>query len=393
MVRFEDYSWVSRLLGKASEGTLTAEEEARLTAWRESDASHEALYGRVMSPGFRGEKLAEWRMADSGAAYRRVWGRCEARRRWRLWGRLSGAAAVLLVLGWGVYGLLGEAAPAEEKEVPLALAEILPGSARAELILSGGERVLLGDEPADSVWVREGMEVRTTGEEVKYAGEGAGEEVLYHTLRIPRGGEFAVELADGTRVRLNSDSELRYPVRFGGGERRVYLSGEGYFEVVRDERRPFVVEACGTEVEVLGTTFNVCAYAEEAEVATTLVEGAVRFSAGEGSVDLLPGEQGVADDGGKVEKREVDVYAYVAWQKGQFVFRHRTLEDVMRVVCRWYNVEAVFEDEGSKGVYLTGNMRRYGDFSQVVGLLELTGGLAFRIEGRTIYISEKKNAC
>ncbi len=236
------------------------------------------------------------------------------------------------------------------------------------------------------------MEVRTTGEQLSYAGEGSGEALRYNVLRVPRGGEFAVELADGTLVRLNSDSELRYPVHFAGGERRVYLRGEGYFEVVKDARKPFVVEAGGMEVEVLGTTFNVSAYADEGAVATTLVEGAVRFSGESGSVELSPGEQGLADGAGAVTKREVDVNDYVAWQKGQFVFRHRTLEEVIRVVCRWYNVEAVFESAGAKGIYFTGNMRRYGDFEQVVRMLELTGGLDFRIEGRTIYIREKKNA-
>ncbi len=391
MARFEDYTWVSRLLGKALEGVLTVEEEERLRAWRSADARHEALYGRVMSGEFLAAKRAEWEKADRVAAYLQVRARCRARRRLRTWRRVWGvAAAVLLVVGIGAYGLFA----GMEKEEPLRVSkvEILPGSARAELILAGGERLVLGDEPVDSVWVQEGMEVRTTGEQLSYAGEGSGEALRYNVLRVPRGGEFAVELADGTLVRLNSDSELRYPVHFAGGERRVYLRGEGYFEVVKDAGKPFVVEAGGMEGEVLGTTFNVSAYADEGAVATTLVEGAVRFSGESGSVELSPGEQGLADGAGAVTKREVDVNDYVAWQKGQFVFRHRTLEEVIRVVCRWYNVEAVFESAGAKGIYFTGNMRRYGDFEQVVRMLELTGGLDFRIEGRTIYIREKKNA-
>ena len=215
------------------------------------------------------------------------------------------------------------------------------------------------------------------------------EELQYNILRVPRGGEYSVVLGDGTSVCLNSESELRYPVQFDRRERRVFLRGEGYFEVAKDPEHPFVVEVEDAKIEVLGTIFNVSGYAEEERVVTTLVEGVVRLSSDNESVLLEPNEQGVLDKDGHLSKVEVNVFPYVAWQKGLFVFRQQSLERVMQVVSRWYDVKVVFKDEETKRISFTGNMRRYGNFEQVVRMLEMTGGLNFNIEGRTIYITEK----
>ena len=243
--------------------------------------------------------------------------------------------------------------------------------------------------------MHEGMEVHSTEERVSYVGERqCGEDSLsvelqYNILRVPRGGEYSVVLGDGTLVCLNSESELRYPVRFDGEERQVFLRGEGYFEGTKDPDHPFVVEVENARIEVLGTTFNVCSYEEEEQVVTTLVEGMVRLSSENQSVVLIPNEQGILDKEGHLIKMEVDVFPYVAWQKGLFVFQQQPLERVMQVVSRWYDVEVVFRNEKTKKISFTGNMRRYSNFEQTVRMLEKTGGLIFNIEGRTIYITEK----
>ena len=143
----------------------------------------------------------------------------------------------------------------------------------------------------------------------------------YHLLSIPRGGEFTMTLADGTRVWLNSESELHFPLQFGGEQRIVQLTGEAYFEVAKDAAHPFVVEVCDSKIQVLGTGFNVRSYSEEGQIVTTLVEGAVCFESIEDRVILKPGEQSILDKEGQLQKRVVEVYPFVAWKEGRFIFR------------------------------------------------------------------------
>ena len=387
MAYFEKYSHIALLLAKALQEDLTEEEVRELEAWRLEDKANEALYQSMMSPDFVNGKAAVHERFQAEPAYQRVRAVCRKRARRRRIYRLGGvAAAVLLALGVGYYVWMRE--PQLDK-MPLVHEVIVPGEAKAELILAGGERLFLGTEVQDSVLKQPGAEVYASGEHLNYVKGEETQEIQYNILRVPRGGEYTVTLQDGSVVQLNSASELRYPVQFAGQERRVFLSGEAYFEVAKDARHPFVVEVGHAEIEVLGTSFNVYSYLEEQKTEATLVEGKVRFFAGGQEVTLSPGEQGVWDTAGHLDKREVDVYPYIAWKDGKFVFRKRTLEEVMRIVSRWYNVNVVFEDAVSKQVAFSGNIRRYDDFSQVVGMLEMTGGLEFKIEGKTIYIAAK----
>ena len=387
MAYFEKYSHIALLLAKALQEDLTEEEVRELEAWRLEDKANEALYQSMMSPEFVNGKAAVHERFQAEPAYQRVRAVCRKRARRRRIYRLGGvAAAVLLALGVGHYVWMRE--PQLDK-MPLVHEVIVPGEAKAELILAGGERLFLGTEVQDSVLKQPGAEVYASGEHLNYVKGEETQEIQYNILRVPRGGEYTVTLQDGSVVQLNSASELRYPVQFAGQERRVFLSGEAYFEVAKDARHPFVVEVGHAEIEVLGTSFNVYSYLEEQKTEATLVEGKVRFFAGGQEVTLSPGEQGVWDTAGHLDKREVDVYPYIAWKDGKFVFRKRTLEEVMRIVSRWYNVNVVFEDAVSKQVSFSGNIRRYDDFSQVVGMLEMTGGLEFKIEGKTIYIAAK----
>lgn len=363
------------------------EERQALDAWRFENEANDVLYRRVLEPSFVKDKLEQREALDMVAAYLKMKKRCVANSRRRVLRRLSTVAAVLLLgIGAGAYWFMLPGA--EEPGKAMVAERILPGGAKAELILAEGERVVLGGRKVDSVLLQSGTEVYTTGNSLNYVASGQMTEVQYNTLRIPRGGEYSITLQDGTVVHLNSASELRYPVRFSGAERRVFLCGEAYFDVAKDTGHPFVVETGGSEIEVLGTSFNVCSYKEEG-VATTLVEGAVRFSTGRQAVVLAPGEQGVLAVDGQLAKRDVDVYPYVAWKYGKFVFRKQPLEQVMRIVARWYDVDVVFQEEKLKGVSFSGNIRRYDDFSHIVHMLEMTGGIVFKIEGRTIYINGK----
>ena len=212
-------------------------------------------------------------------------------------------------------------------------------------------------------------------------------------LTTPRGGEFKVTLEDGTEVWLNAESQLRYPAEFEGAERRVQVSGEAYFHVAKDAERPFYVETAGQVIRVTGTEFNVNAYADDSQVFTTLVSGGITtrlLSGNGGELVLTPGHQTVMQMGSnRISVRSVDTDIVTSWTRGKFVFENQTLEQMMRALSRWYDFEYEFADEQSRQTVFMGSMPRYGDFSEVLEILEKSGGLRFRQHGRMIIISKK----
>ena len=188
-------------------------------------------------------------------------------------------------------------------------------------------------------------------------GDANGDQPVYHCLEVPRGGEFSFLLPDSTTVFLNAESRLRFPDRFvPGSERIVYLSGEAYFDVKRDPRSPFLVCLEHSAVKVTGTSFNVKAYPDDTNEATTLISGTVSMGIGttEQWIVLKPGEQGYYDATRKtLLQQTVDVNYYTAWKDGMFRFRDVRLEEIMRVVERWYDMTVVYEDESAKASGMT----------------------------------------
>ena len=286
----------------------------------------------------------------------------------------------LFVVGIGFYLTRDK-----EKIHPVAeVVTIAPGVTKAELVLADGHKVILGTETVDSLASEEGINIVKEGNGVSYIGNKEEGDLAYNIMRVPRGGEFKVRLQDGTLVYMNSETELKYPVRFVGKERRVYLSGEAYFEVQRDTTKPFIVVMNGNEVRVLGTEFNVRSYKDEKCQFTTLVTGKVLLTTSDRKcMELLPNEQG------DIRKEQVDVALYTAWKDGNFVFRKQSLEHIMEIVERWYDLKVIFEDEWCKQVSFSGNVERYDDFSKLAEMLEATGSVKFRIKNNEIYVTKR----
>lgn len=207
---------------------------------------------------------------------------------------------------------------------------------------------------------------------------------VYNKVEIPRGGEYALVLSDGTKVHLNSMSSLRFPVAFTADKREVELQGEAYFEVSKTGQ-PFIVNVNGMQVEVLGTTFNISAYPNE-EYQTTLVTGSVRVSAEKGeSLVLKPSQQATIVSGGNsIQVRTVDTSFYTSWVKGKINFKDQRLEDIMKILSRWYDMNVVYENEGLKNIRFGCNLNRYEEITPFVKLLEQTEEVHVKIEGNTI---------
>lgn len=208
----------------------------------------------------------------------------------------------------------------------------------------------------------------------------------YHTLEIPVAADFRLQLSDGSVVYLNSGSKLRYPVTFGGAERKVYLEGEGYFEVVRDEAHPFKVEVRNMEVEVLGTSFNINAYPEKPDVQTTLASGKVQVTSGTKRVVLSPGEQAACVNG-DIHVREVDVREYTSWKDGMFIFNKMSLRDIMIQMERWYGLKVTFFGSGIEEYTFTGMIDKNLPAAETFKVIEKVVDVRFSLKDGNVVVT------
>lgn len=380
---------VSRLIVKDLQGCISPEEKVMLDKWLEESSENREIYHRVQGRVNREERQRIIRKLNKRAAWERVDRNTKKYRHPILRRCMKYAATIVLPLfmvGVGFYLIRDK----EEIHPVAEMVKISPGVTKAELVLADGHKVVLGTETIDSLVSEEGVNIVKDGNGVSYLGNKEEGDLAYNIMRVPRGGEFKVRLQDGTLVYMNSETELKYPVRFVGKERRVYLSGEAYFEVQRDTTKPFIVVMNGNEVRVLGTEFNVRSYEDEKCQFTTLVAGKVLLTTHDHRcIELLPNEQGIVDPQGDIRKEQVDVALYTAWKDGNFVFRKQSLEHIMEIVERWYDLKVTFEDEWCKQVSFSGNVERYDDFSKLAEMLEVTGSVKFRIKNNEIYVTKR----
>ena len=305
--------------------------------------------------------------------------------------RIWYSVAAVLVLALSVGGAL--LWHSGEKTVQVAHEQtIQPGKPQAILVLSSGVKVEMG-EIARELEEQDGTSVRVseTGN-VSYQSvqekEGAEKdtEKMMNRLLVPRGGEFNLTLSDGTRVWLNAETELLYPVRFSGKQRVVYLKGEAYFDVVKNQEMPFIVQVEDVSVKVYGTGFNVNTYEG---VETVLVNGSVGMKQGGKEVMLTPNQKGTFDRSkGEIVVEDVDVLAYVAWKDGDFIFRNESLGRIMDKLSRWYGLEVFYQNGELRDVHLSGNLKRYKDVQELFHSFERISDARFKVQGNTVFISK-----
>ncbi|MDR3711502.1 MAG: FecR domain-containing protein [Puia sp.] len=310
----------------------------------------------------------------------------------RTWFRVA-AAVLLLGAGIAIYFRMTRH---ENKDVvkvttiPALQNDIAPGGNKAVLTLSNGKKIILDTAQNGAISEQGNSRVLKLADGQlaynKNDSAPADVEISYNTLTTPRGGQYTLMLPDGTRVWLNASSSLTYPTNFTPEERKVEITGEAYFEVAKNSASPFVVKVKNAEVQVLGTSFNIMAYSDEAAVRTTLVEGAVKMSQGNSSLLLKPGEEGrLSPDGGIKLIRDADTEEAVAWKNNLFSFNDDDIHTVMRQIARWYDVDIVYE--GKVPDHFNGNISRAVNVSEVFKMLQLTGRVHFHIEGKQIVVN------
>ena len=382
-----DHRHIVLLIYKQIIGCLTPEEEGELDEWRKADERNEALFRRLTDVSFLEREFRRLNVvdpartqADMQARIRQ--GAAPKRRRARLVALVAAtAAAAMLCIGYFVHER-----PLPENgrlsiERQLAEARITAGKTQAVLTLANGKKVSLDDDAERN---------RSLIAQQK-KGKPDDRKTRINQLATPRGGEFKIVLEDSTVVWLNAESKLVYPDNFNADERRVAVTGEAYFEVAKDSLRPFYVESGDMTVRVYGTEFNVNAYAEDNRIYTTLVSGSIALQpqgGGKGELVLTPGHQAVFHkEDCTVNVRSVDAPAVTSWHEGRFTFEEQTLGQIMRTLSRWYDFDYAFEDARLAGIIFKGSAPRYAELSEVLYILESSGGIGFRVENRKIIIT------
>lgn len=357
---------------------ITAPEQEELQAWIAASAENQRFFDQFKDEQQLLQKLQQLGSFDTDAAWDAFTSRHfpPAKVRTMPWKWVAAAAVVLLA---GVYFWNQQKPVIEQTVVPGLVNDVRPGTSKAILTLGDGSTVTL--DSAGNKMIGQG--IRQAGGQLEYGEQAA---VSFNTLTTPKGGQFQITLADGTKIWLNAASSLRYPTAFAGGTRKVEVTGEAYFEVAKHATMPFIVQInAQTAVEVLGTSFNINAYTNEASIKTTLIEGAVRLTVNEQSRTLSPGQQAQVNSQGEIRLIEkADLDEALAWKHEIFYFRNADLQAVMRQLERWYDVEISYSGKIPERRF-QGEIQRNLNLSDVLEGLKNTE-INFSIEGRKIIV-------
>lgn len=356
---------------------LTDAEAAALRDWAAQSPHYQAVIDEMSDEANVSAALVAVYETDKEALWRKIQMHRKPVR--RIWLRYAAAAAVLLLMSTGIY-FLSQRSPSSSSIT--IQHDVQPGSNKAVLTLGDGLEIQL--DSLEHRTVRPG--IQQSGGQLEYDAQHSAS-ISYNTLSTPRGGQFSVVLPDGTKVWLNAASQLRYPTAFTGHNRKVEISGEAYFDVAKDSRHPFLVSINNkTEVQVLGTQFNINAYEDENGIRTTLIEGAVRMVSGTQQEILKPGQQAHLSNGTLSLASSVNTAQVIAWKNGVFDINDMRVDAVMRQLARWYDVEVIYENGVPPDIMFYGHIQRHLQLSQVLKILEKMDVHCRIAEGRKLIV-------
>lgn len=376
----KQFEHIVQLMQRACLNNLSEQERVELQEILKDKALNE-VWRRMSEKHFIAGQLESFHRFSAGNAYRQFCIRCHRTRSGML-KRYVRVIAAIVVLSIGITIVWRKGNVQREPEILVRNHLIEPGSRKATLRMADGKMVEIAGEFL-KIQEKAGAQIQYTGGEITYASTEKVNELVYNELLVPRAGECCILLEDSTRVWVNADSKLRYPIRFTGVERRVYLEGEAYFEVAKNGK-PFMVETSRGDIQVMGTSFNIKNYVNDEKMQATLVCGKICFIGNE-KIALEPGEQVVVTQG-ICSKRKVEVEEYVGWKDGWFLFKNQRLEDIMRDLSRWYDVKVVFQQQNIKEIEFTGNLKKYDRMEVILELLRTTDEVNYKITENTIIL-------
>ena len=359
-----------------------------------TEKERQFLEGWLAEPGNR-KRYQEWKRLEAAvyangkskevdvyAAWERL--RKDIARKRYILRTLPWAAAIALLIGCGALFLLQRG---QQPTAPVAqqIQEDLTG--KIVLTLSDGRQVALSDS-LGSLQEQIGTTIENGNQSLVYNPTDSTIAMVYNTIRIPRGAEYKLVLADGSQVWLNAESTITYPVAFQGETREVRLQGEAYFEIAKNKNQPFIVHTTQFDVQVTGTQFNVRAYPGEMESAT-LAEGGIQLEKGGKTYTLKPGQQAYLEEE-EVQVRKVNLESAIAWRYNAFSFEETPLEEIMNELARWYNIHVFYLNPKVKELHFTAWFRRNCTLQEVIDILEKTGKINIELKGKTITVTQKQ---
>lgn len=373
---------------------LSEAELGELREWLRASTLHEDLFDDLSNKQKWDQEIAQLLAKDSNATWKIIKKRVEEispqTRKWRIgWRQYSAAAALIILFAGGIYYWNNKKQAEFNSQVNHTNGikhDILPVSATPLLTLSDG-RVIQLDSVKPGTLARLGLAsvVKTDSSQLNYHTSIQGDALVgFNKLDIPKGCQYRLVLPDGSTVWLNAASSLRYPISFAGKDRRVDLSGEAYFEITKNKEKPFLVQAGGSVVRVLGTHFNVNAYPDEPVLKTTLVEGSVSLKTGKDSTVIKPGEEARLDNEGRIHTITVNTEGVIAWKDKLFWFQSASFEQIMRQLSRWYDIKVIYQGKPSQTY--TGILPTNLPLSNLLGILEKGGNVHFSIEGNKVTV-------
>lgn len=378
---------IIRILSSVFLSELTEQDRQRLEEWLAEDIHNRQIYAYLQDTNRRSGDLRIIDQFKLEEAWKKQSDRLHQHTgkriiHWKLW--VPAVAAILIAIIGVLYITVNTAT---FQDMPIA--EIQPGGNQATIVLPEGQTVVLNEDAAgiviDSVLRYENGDIM----------DDAGSDWRSFTVHTPKGGQYRMVLPDGSKVWLNTASELQY--QEDASARSVTLIGEAYFEIEKKayqdvagvwRDKPFNVYAGHQQIHVTGTHFNVKAYPEDIFTQTTLLEGSVFVETKDQRLQLKPGEQ-AASDGDWMIKKEIDVSIAVAWKDGNFMFAEKHLEEILKQVGRWYNVDFKLENESLKTERFEAMLPRFSQLNELLNLLEKTDKVKFKYKGRTIYVLKK----
>ena len=379
--------YIARLIARYLSDEIGEEEQAELTRWRDESPENERLFQEICKEENIKQNMQKRQTFHAEDGWEGVQRKIQRHRFRHLILNICKYAAIFIfpvaIATVAIYKSGNEPQPLSQVEE-----QIVPGGKKAVLILDNGEAIDLKSTSGVELKEKDGTVIQVDSTVLNYqqAPARTSEKLAYNKVNVPRGGEYQLMLSDGSKVQLNSMSSIRFPVQFAQDCRLVELEGEAYFEVSKTGQ-PFIVQTKGMKIEVLGTTFNISAYANE-EYQTTLVSGSVKVQTENGSNRILkPSEQACITPGSnQINVRNVDTAFYTSWIHGKINFKDQRLDDIMKTLARWYDMDVVYENEATKELRFGCYVNRYNEITPLVKLLEQTGRVTVTVEGKTIKI-------
>jgi len=388
----EKASRVAYLIAGFIRHTLSETEHDELDAWVESSDDNMILFEELTDERNIEANLAWMDKVNTEESLKSIKRKIEftsehKNLKTNKWFYSIAASVILLIGAFGIYKIINNK---QSKQPPIAINDqsgIQPGSNKATLTLSNGSVIDLVSAPNGLIKGDSGTIINKSkdGEILYNDSSTISSAASYNILTTPKGGQYKVQLPDGSKVWLNAASSLKYPTAFATSERIVELNGEGYFEITKDRTKPFKVKlADGSEVKVLGTHFNIMAYENEKSKDVTLLEGSVEITKGNDEQNLTPGQQGRIVSSKIILVNAADTDEATGWKNGQFIFHDADIQSIMRQVARWYDVDIKYESTNTQ--HFNATISRKEPVLRLLHILEETGQIHFKTENKTIYV-------